>query len=504
MDPTGVAEQHVRVAVIGSGFGGIAVAVMLRRRGERSFVLLERGDDVGGTWRDNTYPGCACDVKSQIYSYSFALNPSWSRSFSPQPEIQAYLRRVADDFDVRGHVRLNTVVTGAQWDDDAQHWRIETSGGTFTADVLVAAGGGLSEPKIPDLPGLDTFTGELFHSAQWRHDVDLTGKRVAVVGTGASSIQITPHVAQAAAHTTVFQRTPPWVMPRNDRAISPRTRALFRRFPIAQRVARLAVYLRFEMAVLAFTGHPRINRIGAAGARAHLHKQVRDPELRKVLTPRFALGCKRVLLSDDYYPALGRPDVTVVPHGVTAVTPTGVVAADGSEHTLDAIVFSTGFHVTDAPLAAVLRDGAGRSIADVYAGSMQGYKGSTVAGFPNLFWISGPNSALGHNSIIFMIESQLPYLSGALDHLAATGAAAWDVDRRVQDAYNARLQRDLVGTVWNDGGCQSWYLDAHGRNVTIWPHSTLRYRRELRRFDPEAYTFLPRRVRESTPTELPV
>ncbi|MGH8868037.1 MAG: flavin-containing monooxygenase [Actinomycetes bacterium] len=478
------------VVVVGSGFAGVGLAIRLRAAGYTStddLLVLERADDLGGTWRDNHYPGAACDVPSHLYSYSFAPNPDWTRSFSPSGEIWDYLRGCADRYGVTPHVRVGCELLEAAWDEQAQRWRLQTSQGELTARVLVPAVGALSEPSIPPLPGLERFTGTVFHSAAWRHDHDLAGRRVAVVGTGASAIQFVPEIAPRTASLHVFQRTPPWVIPRRDRAISALERGLFRRVPAAQRLARTAIYLLRESTVPGFTGRRALMRPVERIARAHLRRQVPDPALRARLRPEYALGCKRLLLSNDWYPTLMRPDVEVVSSGVREVRPHSVVAADGTEREVDTIVFGTGFHVTDMPIGARVRGRDGLLLDDVWQGSPEAYLGSTVAGFPNMFMLIGPNTGLGHSSMILMIEAQVAYVEDALRRMDADGLATVDVRPEVQASYNAALQQAMQPTVWLQGGCASWYLDASGRNTTIWPGSTWRFAGRTRRFDLASY-----------------
>jgi cation diffusion facilitator CzcD-associated flavoprotein CzcO len=487
--------ERVRVVVVGSGFAGIATAVRLLEEGERDLVVLERGDDVGGTWRDNTYPGCACDVPSHMYSFSFAPNPDWSMSFSPQPEIQAYLQRVARERGVTDLVHPRTELLGARWDDEAQEWHVATSRGDVVCSVLVLATGGLSEPSVPSLPGLDRFRGTTFHSARWDHDHDLTGERVAVVGTGASAIQFVPHVQRRASQLVLFQRTAPWVMPRRNRRITAAERALFRAVPATQRLARGGIYAVRESWILGFS-HPGVMRAAERVARAHLRRQVPDPALRRVLTPTYRLGCKRVLLSNDYYPALVQDNVTVVPDRVVELTERGVVsqAADGTrtEHEVDTVVFGTGFRITDPPVAHRVVGTDGRTLAEHWRGTgMQALHGTAIAGFPNLFFLVGPNTGLGHNSIVYMIEAQVEHLVSALRTMRARGATVIEARQSAQDRYNAQVQEELQGTVWNAGGCASWYLDAHGRNTTLWPTYTWRFRRQVRAMDPSDYVLRP-------------
>jgi cation diffusion facilitator CzcD-associated flavoprotein CzcO len=481
----------VDVAVVGSGFGGLAAAVALREAG-RDFVVLERGDDVGGTWRDNAYPGCACDVPSHLYSFSFAPNANWSRSFSPQPEILDYLRDVARRFGVLPHVRFGAEVLAAGWDREARRWRIDTARGPLTARVLVVGTGPLSEPSIPPLPGLDGFGGRAFHSARWPPDLDLTGERVAVVGTGASAIQFVPHVQRVASHLTVFQRTAPWVLPRRDRDLAPGERRMFRRYPEAQRLWRSGIYWWRESWILGFTRFDWLMAMGERYARFVMWRQVPDPDLRAKLTPTYRLGCKRVLLANDYYPALGRPNVDVVTDRIVEVTADAIVTkdADGArrEHPVDTIVFGTGFHATDQPIAERIRDGEGGSLAEHWsAHSMSALHGVTVAGFPNLFLLVGPNTAVGHTSIVLMIEAQAGYVVDALRRMDDDGIAAIEPTPAAERAYADRMQHELAGTVWNAGGCASWYLDDRGRNTTLWPTFTFSYGRELARFDPGNY-----------------
>ncbi|HXJ62597.1 MAG TPA: NAD(P)/FAD-dependent oxidoreductase [Actinomycetota bacterium] len=489
--PAGGLPPSVDVAVVGSGFGGLCAAVALRRAG-RDFVVLERGDDVGGTWRDNSYPGCACDVPSHLYSFSFAPNPNWSRSFSPQPEIQAYLRGVARSFGVLPRVRFGAEVLGARWDPSALRWRISTTLGDLEARVLVAGTGPLSEPSIPNLPGLERFEGTTFHSAQWRHDHDLAGEQVGVVGTGASAIQFVPHVQRAASHLTLFQRTAPWVLPRRDRDLSRPERWLFRRAPAAQRLARSGIYWWRESWILGFERYDWIMAAGERYARWVLRRRVPDPALRAKLTPSYRLGCKRVLLANDYYPALGRPNVEVVTDRIVEVLARAIVTSgpggERREHPVDTIVFGTGFHATDQPIAGRIVDGGGRSLAERWAaGGMSALNGLTVAGFPNLFLLVGPNTALGHSSIVIMIEAQVHHLVQALGRMDAGGVVAIEPDTATQAAYGEQMQRRLSRTVWNSGGCRSWYLDDHGRNTILWPTFTFTFRRELADFDPGGY-----------------
>jgi cation diffusion facilitator CzcD-associated flavoprotein CzcO len=482
----------VRVAIVGTGFSGIGAAIRLKQAGITDFVLLERADDLGGTWRDNHYPGCCCDVPSHLYSFSFELNPRWTRGFAPQWEIRDYLRWVAAKHQITDRMRFRHEVTRACWDDAAQRWDIETTGGRLTARVLVSGGGALSDPKIPDLPGLDSFPGTMFHSARWDHAHDLAGERVAVIGTGASAIQFVPAIQPRVGRLHLFQRTPPWVIPRFDHQITRVEHGLLKYLPFATALVRGAIYGALEVRVVGFR-NPRVMRVADRTARWHLRRQVRDPELRRKLTPDYVIGCKRILVSDDYYPSLTEPNVEVLTGGVAEVRGREVVSGDGEAREVDTIIFGTGFEATEPPIARRIIGRDGRSLGEHWReNGMSAYLGTTVAGFPNLFVMTGPNTGLGHTSMIYMIESQLNYLVDALRHLDAARATSADVRRPVQNAYNGWVQGQMEGTVWTAGSCRSWYLDDTGRNTTLWPGYTIDYRRRTRHFDPADYTLTPR------------
>jgi cation diffusion facilitator CzcD-associated flavoprotein CzcO len=473
------APPHVRVAIIGAGFGGLGAAIRLRQSGEGDLVILERAGDVGGTWRDNSYPGCACDVPSVLYSFSFAPNPDWTRSFSPQPEIWDYLRACVERFGLRPYLRFGVELEQATWDEAARRWHLRTSAGDWTADILIAATGPLCEPRIPDIPGLDSFAGTVFHSARWRHDHDLTGRDVAVVGTGASAIQFVPQIAPTTATLTVFQRTAPWIVPRSDRALTRLEHTAYRRFPMIQRAIRTAVYAGRELVVLAML-HPKLGHAARRIALRQLRHQVPDPVLRARLTPDYDIGCKRILISSDYLPALARDNVSVETCAVTEVRPHAVVGADGREHPVDTIILGTGFHVTDQPIADRIVGRDGQRLADVWRGSPKAYDTVSVHGFPNLFLLLGPNSGLGHTSVVVMIEAGIEHVLAALRHLRAHGAAAMEPTAVAQAAFVREVDRRMKGSVWTSGGCRSWYLDGTGRNSALWPGSTTPFRRRLR------------------------
>jgi cation diffusion facilitator CzcD-associated flavoprotein CzcO len=485
------APPHFRVAVIGTGFAGIGMAVRLRQAGLTDFTVLERAHDLGGTWRDNDYPGAACDVPSHLYSFSFALNPGWSRSFSPQPEIWDYMKRVAREHGVDRHVRYGHDVTAAHWEPDHNRWRIETSAGTVTAQFLISGAGPLADPSYPDIKGLDTFEGRLFHSAEWDHGHDLTGRRVAVIGTGASAIQFVPRIQPKVGALTLFQRTAPWVMFRHDRDITRAERWLYRNVPLAQQVARKSIYWGRESYILGFAKNPRLLTIVERLGRANIRRSVKDPELRAKLTPDFRAGCKRILMSNDYYPALARPNVDVVTDGIAEIRPHAVVTRDAegreTEHEVDTVILGTGFHVSDPPVAHRLFDADGVSLAEHWGTTAQAFRGTTVAGFPNAFILAGPNTGLGHTSQVFMIEAQIRYTMQALKYVCRNRMDRLDPRPEAQRAYNERVARSMEGTVWVSGGCDSWYLNEEGRNTTLWPTFTWDYALRTRWFDPHNY-----------------
>jgi cation diffusion facilitator CzcD-associated flavoprotein CzcO len=486
-------RRHVGVLIIGAGFAGLGTAIRLRQDGREDFLVIERGSGVGGTWRDNTYPGAACDVPSHLYSYSFELNPDWSRSFSPQREIQAYLRRTAEKYGVLDRHLFDTEVTLARWDADGSRWLVDTTRGGFSADVLVAAAGALCEPALPDIKGIDSFAGEIFHSARWNHAANLAGKRVALIGTGASAIQIGPAIADRVGHLDVYQRTAPWVMPRHDRAYPALEKLAYRHVPYLQRLARKAIYWGRESYVLGFAFWPTIlhgaRRIAERNiARAITTETAEGAQLRRLVTPNWQIGCKRILISNDWYPMLAKPHVDLITDDIAEIGENAIVSADGTVREVDAIVVATGFHVTDSPTYRRVLGADGRSLAEVWDEiGQQAYKGAAVAGFPNLFFVIGPNTGLGHSSMVYMAESHINYLAGALREMDRRGLATVEVRAEVQRDYNARLQQRMRRTIWTTGGCSSWYLDKHGNNTTLWPGFTFTFGRLTRRFDLAAY-----------------
>jgi cation diffusion facilitator CzcD-associated flavoprotein CzcO len=468
------------IAIVGAGFAGIGMAVMLRRRGIDSFVVLERSNDVGGIWRDNVYPGCACDIPAMLYSFSFAPATQWSRLFPQRDEIWQYLRECVDRNGLRPHLRFGAALTEARYDDERCTWNLQTrSGETFQAQLLVLAMGALNRQKLPRVEGVESFEGPCFHSSAWDASAELRGKHVAVIGTGASSIQIVPELAPQAAHLTLYQRTPPWIVPRMDRPVGPLRRAL-RAVPGFAWLERKAIYWLLEARAYGFVKNVRALRVVEKIAALHLRRQIKDPELRNKLTPQYRMGCKRVLVSDDFYPALCRPNVELVTEPIARFERHAVVTADGVVRPADAVVFATGFSASDGLGPVRIYGRNGRALHEEWSGGMEAYLGTTISGFPNLFTIIGPNTGLGHNSMVLMMEAQYRYVLDAIDLLRRRGARALDVDADAQRAYNQTIEKRLATTVWSTG-CASWYLDANGRNTTLWPGFTFAYRAQTRR-----------------------
>jgi len=503
------------------------MAIELEKAGFHDFTLIEKDDDVGGTWLVNDYPGCACDVPSHMYSFSFEGNPDWSRDFASQPEILAYLRRCADKYRVRPRIQFGTQVVGLVYDEQACVWSVRLAASravgqfmarkglkpgdslpvddpdmpairTLRARVVVSGMGPLSTPAYPHLPGLETFKGKAFHSQQWDHSYDLRGKRVAVIGTGASAIQFVPRIQPDVLHLDVYQRTPPWVLPKPDRAIAPAVRRLYRAMPIARLLRRLMIYLGLESRAIALAFMPALVRLAEAYARHYLRTQVADPALREKLTPSYALGCKRVLLTNDWLGALTRPNVDVVTSGIAEVRERSIVDTEGVERPIDTLIFGTGFRIQELIARGLVFGRGGVDLVDTWRRGPEAYKGTTFAGFPNLFWLTGPNTGLGHNSIVYMIESQTRYVIDALRTMRRLDLAELEVERRAQDTFNDELERRAAGTVWTTGGCRSYYLNPEtGRNYAIWPGFTFTFRWATRAFDAANY-----RVRHRTQAPL--
>ena len=478
--------RHVRVAVLGAGFAGLGMAAQLSRHGEDDYVVIERAHEVGGTWRDNTYPGAACDIRSDLYSFSFAPNPDWEYRYGRQPEILAYLKATADRFGVTPKILFGQELERAEWDDANSRWTLVTSKETLTADVLVLGHGPLIEPVWPAIDGIEHFAGEKFHSARWNHDVELAGMRVAVIGTGASVIQFVPQLQKVAGQVTVFQRTPAWIVPRGDRATTSAHRARFRRFPILQRASRATIFRLAEGRFLGFSSRT-IGKVFEGVSKRFLRSQVEDPELRAKLTPDYRIGCKRILISSSFYRALTRPNVSLVTDSIARVDGDALITADGQRREFDVLVAGTGFDATHPPIAKIVHGRDGRTLEEHWQPHMAAVRGTTVVDFPNLFVLVGPNTALGHNSIIYIIEAQVEYVLKALALMKKRGVRAIEPTPDAERRYNDRIQRELVGSVWTSGGCSSYYVDAGGRNTTLWPKRAGLFRRAVRRFDPKEY-----------------
>jgi cation diffusion facilitator CzcD-associated flavoprotein CzcO len=480
----------VDVLIAGAGFSGLCMAIQLRRKmPEVTFLIVEKGHDIGGTWYENRYPGCACDVPSHLYSFSFERNADWTRMFAGQAEIQDYLKGCVRKYALAPHIKLGTKLLQAVWDDTAKCWRAETGDGLkIEAQTFVSAVGALHVPHYPALPGLENFQGPAFHSAQWDHSVDLTGKTVAVVGTGASSVQFIPQVAKQAGALHVYQRTPAWIVPRLDIPIAEKWRQRFRRLPFLAWAFRKLIFLVLEIRVISFLRDSGMRKKGAAFARRHLERQVPDPALRAALTPHYAMGCKRVLLSNDFYPALAQPNVELVTEPISHVNPHSVVTSDGRERLTDVLIFGTGFKVTETVQSVRVIGRAGAELSDLWQTRPRAFLGITTPGFPNFFVLLGPNTGLGHNSVVVMIEAQVQYIVSCLKLLRRRGKRALNLRGGRLEDFVDRLDRRLALTVWQAGGCRSWYQDQNtGTNIAIWPGSVVEYVWRTRRVTARDY-----------------
>lgn len=479
--------QRTEIAIIGSGFGGIGIAIQLQKAGFNDFLLLEKEQDVGGCWRDNSYPAAACDVPSHLYSFSFEPKFDWSRKFAPQAEIYGYIRHCAEKYGLIAKINFNNEVLGAYFDQKQQLWVIETTQQTVLAKILISGCGQLNRPAYPKLKGIDNFKGKVFHSARWQHDYDLTNKRVAVIGTGASAIQFVPEVAKKAKQLNLFQRSAPYVIPKPDRAYSHIEQQIYAKLPILQNLSRVLMYSQHEVRALGFT---TLNQIAMKPYTwqflRFLQKSVPDPVLRAKLTPDYPLGCKRILISNDYYPALSRPNVDVVTESIAEITADGVLTKDGKNYPADVLIYGTGFQATDflAPMKITGRDGI--ELNQTWRDGAEAYLGMTVHGFPNLFMLYGPNTNLGHNSILYMLESQFAYILDALQQMRQQQWQAIEVKAQTQNIYNQWVQAQLKDTVWS-GGCHSWYKTESGKNTNNWVGFTLLYRYKTQHFKSQDY-----------------
>jgi len=477
------------LVIIGAGFAGLGLAIQLKQQQRENFVILEQADGVGGTWWVNRYPGCACDVPSHLYSLSFHANPDWHQRYSPRAEIQAHLATAVDRHGLEPHLRLGRRVSQCRWDEDEQRWHIQDQQDvSYRARHLVMASGGLSRPAYPEIPGLDRFQGPIIHSQSWPEALDLKGQRVAVIGTGASAIQFIPTVAQHATQLCVYQRSAAWVLPQHNRRIPRWRRWLYAHVPGLRQLVRLGIFLELESRLPAFVRWPKLTVLHRRMALRHLRRQVHDANLRQKLTPNYAIGCKRVLRSDDYYPAFNLPQVELVTTAIEAIDERGVIDAAGHHRAADVLLLGTGFKPTEPFEPGMITGRNGLDLAEHWHDGPQAYKGTAVAGFPNLFLLLGPNTALGHNSVLLMIEAQIRYLLATLDHADQAGCRTIEVRSSAQQAWNQDLQRRLARSQWNQGGCSSWYLHPRsGLNTTLWPRTTLTYRRQLALFDASAY-----------------
>jgi cation diffusion facilitator CzcD-associated flavoprotein CzcO len=486
--------KDVDVIIVGTGFSGLGLGAQLFRRGETSFVMLERADDVGGTWRDNHYPGAACDVPSHLYSLSFRLNPEWSSVYSPQPEILEYLQAVAREEQLLPHIRFGAELLDARWDAETARWTVTTPRGEFTGKSLVAATGHLADPQLPNIKGLDSFTGDVFHSSRWNHDVELENKRIGVLGSGASAIQIVPEMAKVAGQLTVFQRTAPYVVPRRNDQYSEATRGMFRKMPGTMEEVREGIFWTNEAQYPAFRGVPSANETHANVAHAHREAHISDPELSRKLTPDYAIGCKRILVSDDYYPALAQPNVTLETERISHIEGNAVVTSDGVRHELDVLILATGFVTTDLPVSYRVFNEDGTSLADRWSNGVSTHASASVHGFPNFYLINGPFTSMGHNSIVYVIESQINYVLEALEYALDNSVDALEVTLEAEQAYVDKLEGLSQGTVWINGGCENWYTDhRNGRLSATWPDYAHTFRAENGVFDPSVYKVMTKK-----------
>ncbi|WP_445161356.1 flavin-containing monooxygenase [Mycobacterium sp. Dal123C01] len=486
---------HTRALIIGTGFSGLGMGIKLQQQGV-DFVILEKADDVGGTWRDNIYPGCACDIPSHLYSFSFEPKPDWKNPFSYQPEIWDYLKGVTEKYGLRPYIEFNSLVDRAHWDDDEHRWHVFTTDGReYIAQFLISGAGALHIPSIPEIEGRDEFRGPAFHSAEWDHSVDLTGKRVAMIGTGASAIQIVPEIVGQVAELQLYQRTPPWVVPRSNPDLPPALRRAMETVPGLRALVRLAIYWGQEAVAIGLTKRPNLLKFIEAYCKYNIRRSVKDRGLRRKLIPNYRIGCKRILNSSTYYGAVADPKTELITDGIARITPDGIVTADGTgretQRKADVIVYGTGFHVTDSYTYVQIKGRHGEDLVDRWNREGIGaHRGITVAEMPNLFFLLGPNTGLGHNSVVFMIESQIRYVADAIKTCDKLGAQALAPIRAAQDKFNAELQEMLKDSVWNSGGCSSWYLDEHGKNTVLWGGYTWQYWRATRSIKRDEYQFL--------------
>lgn len=496
------AQKDISVLITGTGFSGICVGIQLKKAGFHHFKIVEKASDVGGTWRDNTYPGAACDVKSNLYSYSFEPNPNWTKEYSAQAEILEYTKHCVDKYGLREHILFNWEVSSSQYDEEEATWELTNKKEEkLKADIVVFGNGPLHLPSIPNIAGIQDFKGEVFHSAQWNHSYDLRNKNVCVIGTGASAIQFVPEIQPKVKQLYLMQRTAPWILPKPDKPFSATEHTLFEKLPLTQRLSRDFIYYLNEAQVVGMIYNENILKMGEVLGKLHINKYIKDPALRKKLTPTYRLGCKRVLLSNNYYPALAQPNLEVVTDGIDHFTKDSVVTKDGKERKIDAVILGTGFHVADSFQYYDVRGRGGITFTEAFKNGPEAYYGTTVHGFPNMFMMLGPNTGLGHNSMIYMIESQTNYIIDALKKMQAQGIRSIEVKKSVQDTFNKEIQQKLQGTVWQSG-CKSWYVSEDGRNHTVWPGFTMEYRNRTKNIRMDDYTTVMQSAKKSRKSEL--
>ncbi|NVO54262.1 NAD(P)/FAD-dependent oxidoreductase [Rhodobacteraceae bacterium B1Z28] len=476
--------------IVGAGFSGLTMAIEARKHGIHNIAILEKADDIGGTWRENTYPGVACDIPSHLYSMATHPNPDWSRAYAGGAEIQTYLQKVARDEGLYDLCHFHQQLKSASW--DGVRWQVETQGGQrWSARVLVSAIGALHVPSVPDIPGADSFPGPCFHSAQWDHDVDLVDKRIAVIGTGASAVQFVPEIAKTARHITIFQRSAPYVLPRPDGPIAPWVRRLYARIPSLARLRRKAIFTVFEFRHRVFRGEERMVNFAMKMWRKSLDNAITDPVEREHLIPSYRIGCKRILSSNDWYPALARDNVSVIPQGVASIQGNKIIAADGSETRAEVLIWGTGFHVTDVMDRLDITGADGLTLGAAWADGMQAHLGTAIAGFPNFFVLLGPHTGLGHNSVVLMIEAQVNHIGRVLSEMDSKGLHAVTPDPARQAAFSQEMQDRHTDSVWQAGGCTSWYQDAEGRNTTLWPGTVGEFQKRMAQSGLEQYSPAP-------------
>ncbi|RLL21816.1 flavin-containing monooxygenase [Acinetobacter chengduensis] len=484
-----VAETDV--LIVGSGFGGLGLAIQMKQKGKNNFLIVEREGEVGGTWRDNTYPGVECDVPSHLYSFSFRLNPEWSKTFAPGPEIQEYLKKTADEEQLRSHIHFHTEMIKSSWDANQQKWMVETSKGTYISRYLITAAGHLADEHLPKIEGLESFTGDFFHSARWNHDVSLAGKRIAIVGSGASAIQIVPRMAEIASEMVVFQRSAPYVIPRPDYVYSEGQKQLFKRMPSEMEKLRQDIFWGGEFNFIQRRNVPKFVSDAKNMALSHLKAQIQDTKLQEKLTPKYEIGCKRLLVSNTYYPTFNQDHVVLEASALAKIEGSDLISSNGERfENIEAIVFATGFEATRPPFAQRVFNAEQKSLDEQWNEGMQAYDAISVHNFPNLFIINGPNTGLGHNSVVYIIEAQVDYILQALDYLEQQSKQVFSVRKQAEDDYVKRLRTMSEGTVWLAGGCKSWYVDPRSGNLTlVWPDYAFSFRDNNGTFHPEGYEF---------------